>query len=208
MIYIGLVLLILSFSSLVLSFFWKRGRAVLLIASFFALFNSYIAAPLNWQSFLKGKGFWLAPIISKDPSIPLEQLALPTDSPQIIIKKMGCYVCHKIPYFPDSRESEYGPILITGSTSELIIASPEYQEQVHKGKAKATTATEYIKESILTPSTFILPGYEDPKNPNLSPMYRYYGERFTAGGLEVLVDYLLTLTAEDAMKDGLIIRHR
>ncbi|HEX9757185.1 MAG TPA: hypothetical protein VGB26_05205 [Nitrospiria bacterium] len=179
-----------------------------MVVAFFALLNSTIAVPLNWQSLLKGKGFWLEPITSKAPPIPLEQLALPTDSPKMIIKKMGCYVCHKIPFFPDSRESEYGPILITGSTSNLIIASPGYQEQVHNGKAKATTAKEYIKESILNPSAFILPGYEDPKNPELSSMYRFYGERFTEGGLEVLVDYLLTLTAEDAMNDGLIIGHQ
>jgi hypothetical protein len=117
-------------------------------------------------------------------------------------------VCHKIPYLPESRESDYGPIIINGSTSEMIIASPKYQEQVHTGIAKATTAREYIKESILTPSAYILPGYEDTKNPKHSPMYRYYGERFTEGGLEVLVDYLLTLTVEDAMNDGLIIGHR
>ncbi|NIT26869.1 MAG: hypothetical protein GTN53_30650, partial [Candidatus Aminicenantes bacterium] len=77
-----------------------------------------------------------------------------------------------------------------------------------KGIAKAKTPREYIKESILQPNAFILPGYEDPKNPKISPMYQHYGERFTQGGLNVLVDYLLTLTAEDAMKDGLIIGHQ
>ena len=38
-------------------------------------------------------------------------------------------------------------------------------------------------------------------------MYHHYQKRFTQGGLEVLVDYLLTLDVNDAMRDGFIIGH-
>lgn len=208
MFFLSVAFVFISIVCLAVSFYWTRARAFLLVATFFLLFNSFIAAPLNWNSFFKGHGFWLSAISPIDPPKPIEKLALPTESPTKIIRKMGCFVCHKIPYFPESRGSIYGPILMPGSTAHLMIQTPEYQKQLVIGKAKATTAREYIVESILNPSAFILAGYEDHLFPERSPMYHYYSERFTQGGLDVLVDYLLTLDADDAMDDGLIIGHR
>lgn len=200
-------LIITSAASLALSFFWPRMRTFLLVMSFFALLNSYFAAPLHWKSFLQGKGFRLAPLSPRTPPIPLPKLALPTDPPEEIILKMGCYVCHQIPKTPESYQSDYGPILILGTMASLQITSEAYQEQVRKGVAEAGTPREYVIESILYPNAFIATGYADRKNPERSLMYPHYAERFTRGGLETLVDYLLTLDIYDAMEGGLALGH-
>lgn len=207
MIYAAVGLIISAAVCLVLALFWGKARAVLWIACGFALLNSYFAAPLNWMSFVKTGQFWLAPILPRDPPIPLDKLALPTDSPQAIIYKMGCHVCHQIPHIPESYQSNYGPLLIPGSVAQERIISEEYQAQVQTGKAKATTPRDYIMESILDPNAFIVPGYVAPENPDLYLMYPYYAERFTQGGLEKLADYLLTVDADDAVEAGLIVGH-
>jgi hypothetical protein len=208
MIYLAIGLGIVAAICLVVGLFWSRARVFLLVISFLALANSYAAAPLNWISFAKGSGFWLSPILPRTPPIPLEKLALPTDSPESIIQKMGCYVCHKIPRIPLSRQSDYGPILIPGTMAPRWITSSIYQERVKAGKAKATTPREYISESILNPDAFIVPGYSDKNDPEKSLMYPHYAERFTQSGLEVLVNYLLTLDVQAAVQDGLIVGHQ
>jgi hypothetical protein len=208
MIYLAIGLVIVAAICLILSPFWARARVFLLVASFLALANSYAASPLNWISFVKGSGFWLIPILSRTPPIPLEKLALPTDSPEAIIQKMGCYVCHKIPRIPLSRQSDYGPILIPGTMAPRWITSSIYQERVKAGKARATTPREYIIESILDPDAFIVPGYSDKNDLEKSLMYPHYAERFTQGGLEVLADYLLTVDVQAAVQDGLIFGHQ
>jgi hypothetical protein len=207
MIYTAIGLIIASLTCLAGGIFWKRGRAVLLIASFFALLNSYFAAPLNWLSLLNGYGFWLAPISPSDSPAPLYKLALPTDSPETIIRKMGCPVCHRIPDIPESYESFYGPLLIPGTTASQIIASEEYREQVRRGLAKATTPREYVIESILDPNAFIVPGFSDKEDPQLYLMYPFYAQRFTPKALEKLADHLLTLNVQSATEAGLIFSH-
>jgi hypothetical protein len=207
MIYLAIGLIGLASICLLLAIFWTRVRIFLLVFSFLALANSYAAAPLNWISFVKGSGFWLTPILSHTPPLPLEKLALPTDSPKAIIQKMGCFVCHKIPGISQSRQSDYGPLLIPGTTAQQWVTSPDYQARVKAGKARATTPREYIIESILNPDAFIVPGYSDKSNPDQSLMYPHYAERFTRDGLERLADYLLTLDAQAALQDGLIFGH-
>jgi hypothetical protein len=207
MMIVAVSLIFVSVISLVLSFFWARARALLLIVTFFALLNSFFSAPLNWMSFVQGSGFRLSAISPSDPPIELHKLALPTDSPEKIILKMGCHVCHKIPHIPQSRRSDFGPVLISGTTAARWMATEEYQERVRAGKANATTPREYVIESILDPDAFIVPGFTDPKDPEISPMYPHYAKRFTPGALEKLADYLLTLEVRAAVEDGLILAH-
>jgi hypothetical protein len=208
MTYVSIGLITLGVLSLTLSLFWGWARTFLLILTFFALLNSYFAAPLSWKSFVAGGGFWLLPILPMDPPIPLQNLALPTESPETIMVKMGCHVCHKIPRIPQSRLSEYGPILIPGTTAPEWIKTKEYQDRVKAGRARATTAREYIMESILNPDAFVVEGYSDQRNPEVSLMYHHYPERFTQGALEKLTDYLLTLDVYAAVEDGLIFAHQ
>jgi hypothetical protein len=204
---LAIALIIVCGVTLTLCFFIRRFRLYLLITSLFALMNSFIAAPLNWTSLVQGYGFWLSPISASSTPVSIHKLALPTDTPNVIIQKMGCFVCHKIPRYPVSRLSEAGPLLIPKTTALARINTPEYQERVKMGRASATTAREYIIESILDPDAFIVPGYEKSVNPEESTMYQHYDKRFTQGGLEKLADYLLTLDVMDAAQDGLIFAH-
>ncbi len=202
---IGLVFLSLSCG--IVAFFSKRLRKFLILSALFALINSFIATPLNWLSFFKGHEFFIHPITETSPPVLQEKLALPTDTPEIIIEKMGCYVCHKIPYIANARFSDYGPLLIPKTIAHLRVTSPEYLAQVKTQKANASNAREYIQESILNPSAFIVPGYENRVTPEKSNMYHFYSLRFTKGGLDVLTDYLLSIGVEDAVSNDLIIAH-
>jgi len=207
MIYAAILLITISCFTLILAFFNKRWRAFLLVTSFFALINSSIAAPLNWMSLLSGYGFWLSPISSSFPPVPIDKLALPTDTPEDMIQKMGCHICHKIPHIPASRNSIVGPILIEKTMAPMRIASSEYQARVKVGKAHAISPREYVIESILDPSAFIVPGFEKKEGPDESPMYPHYANRFTRSGLEKLVAFLLTLDAKAAAQEGLMFAH-
>ncbi len=208
MVTVAVVLIVISAGSLILIPFWRRARPYLWMIAFFGLLNSYFAAPLNWQSFIGGTGFFLAPIRAVDPPIPLEKLALPTDSPEAMIEKMGCFICHKIPGIPRSRQSDFGPLLIPATMAKEVIRSPEYLAQVKSGRAKATTPREYLIESILDPDAFILPGFVDRNHPEKSLMYPLYAERFTPQGLDRLVDHRRALDVYAAMEDGLVLGHQ
>jgi len=207
MIFVAILLIIVACGAVVLAFFKKRWRTFLLVTSVFALLNSGIAAPLNWMSLVKGYGFWLSPIVSSSPPLPIGKLALPTDAPEVIIQKMGCYVCHKIPHVPASRNSNVGPILIEGTMAPMRITSPEYRERVKAGKAHATTPREYVMESILDPSAFIVSGYAKKEKSDESLMYPHYANQFTRGGLEKLVEFLLALDVKTAAEEGLMFAH-
>lgn len=124
----------------------------------------------------------------------LKKTALVTDTPDVIIEKMGCFVCHKIPSISLARTGVIGPLLILKTNAPKRIASPEYQEAVREGKAKATTPKEYVLESILDPGAFVIEGFSDG-------MPRDYRSKFTVGALEKLVDFLLTLDEEIAIKE-------
>jgi hypothetical protein len=207
MVSFAILLIVVACISLAVSYFKKSWRTFLLVTSAFAVINSVIAAPLNWMSLLKGYGFRLNPIASSSPPVPVAKLVLPMDSPEVIIQKMGCHVCHKIPHIPVSRDSTFGPILIEGTMARIRIASPEYLERVKAGKAGATTPREYVIESILDPSAFILSGFEKKENPHESLMYPHYSYQFTREGLENLVKFLLTLDVKAAADEGLMFAH-
>ena len=204
---VAIFLLILFGISVILAFVISRWRSFLLMTALFALLNSVIAAPQNWGSFVKGREFRFTPISPTSPPIPISRLALPIDSPEVIIEKMGCHVCHKIPSISTSWSSSFGPLLIPKTMAPLRLTSPEYQERIKAGTASATTPREYVIESIINPDAFIVPGFENRGNPEKSLMYRHYSKRFTSGAVEVLVDFLLTLDVESAMRDGLMFSH-
>jgi hypothetical protein len=132
------------------------------------------------------------------------QTALPTDTPADIVHKMGCAVCHKIPMVPGATVGNVGPVLSLGTTAPLRLASHEYQARVQAGLAHATTAKEYVIESIVDPGAFIIPGYEPEKNPGLPPMYAHYRERFTPETLNFFALFLLQLDEKMARDQGLL----
>lgn len=132
------------------------------------------------------------------------QMALPTDTPEVIVKKMGCFVCHKIPTIPNATVGTNGPVLMLRTTASQRLASPEYQARVKAGLAHAATPREYVIESIINPSAFIVPGYDKTENAGVIPMYPDYQERFTPEALEFLALFLPQLDEQMARDEGLL----
>ena len=123
-------------------------------------------------------------------------VALNSDTPEQIVQKMTCYACHKIPGISIAKTGAVGPLLIEGTNAPNRIKSKEYQQAVKEGKAGARTPKEYVMESIMNPSAFIVPGFVDD-------MLKDFKHKFTVGGLEKMADYLLQQDAAAAIKEGL-----
>ncbi len=123
-------------------------------------------------------------------------VALEADTLDQIVTKMACNACHKIPGLESAKAGMVGPLLIEKTNAPNRIKSPEYQKAVKEGKAGARTPKEYVTESIMNPSAFIVPGFADD-------MMKDFRHKFTVSGLEKLVDYLLQQDAEAAIKSGL-----
>jgi hypothetical protein len=158
---------------------------------------------------------WFGPGSSPPPPPPLSeaeinarfresQTALQTDTPEVIIQKLGCAVCHKIPTIPNATVGVNGPVLILKTTAPQRLASPAYQTRVKAGLAHATTPLEYVTESIVNPDAFYAPGYDPATNPTVIPMYAHYQERFTPEALQFLVLFLLQLDEKMAREEGLL----
>lgn len=93
-----------------------------------------------------------------------------------IFAKGQCVACHTIPGIPGAMGT-IGPKLEEGTTAPLRIKDPEY-----KGTAKS--ATEYIMESIVDPSAFVVKPFPD------NTMPKVFGQKLSAGALKKIVDYL------------------
>ena len=140
---------------------------------------------------------WIGP----SPPEKLPVMATEADSIEEMIKKMGCAACHRIPTIEFAKIGIIGPLLIGGTNASRRIASPEYQAKIKKGSAHARTPKEYIIESILSPSAFIVPGF--PAAKGTSPMPVNYTDKFTYAAVEKLADFLLSLDEDMAIKEGL-----
>ena len=150
-------------------------------------FENYFGKPLG-----EGEGE-AAPAEEKPAGPPI---ALGSETAEEIVTKLTCYACHKIPGISIAKTGAIGPLLIEGSSAAERIKSPEYQAAVKAGTAHATTPREYIIESIMDPSAFIVPGFVDD-------MMSDFKHKITVSGLDVLVDYLLAQTEETALADGM-----
>jgi cytochrome c2 len=103
----------------------------------------------------------------------------PTDK---LFMKAGCPACHTIPGIQDAV-GKVGPLLMEGTNAPNRMKDPTY-----KGKAKSPK--EYITESILNPSVYVVKDFPDNQMP------KDFGVRLTGGALTKIVDYLVQL------KDG------
>lgn len=140
----------------------------------------------------------------KAPAAPGPMIAMGTDTPEEMIKKMGCGACHTIPT-TGNKFGAIGPVLIEGTNAAKRIASPQYQAQVKAGKAHAKTPKEYVIESIMAPSSFIVPTFENKGAPTVSIMLPDFAKKFTYEAVEKLADFLLSIDAGSAAKDGIKI---
>jgi cytochrome c2 len=93
-----------------------------------------------------------------------------------IFAKGQCISCHTIPGIPGAVGT-IGPKLEEGTTASQRIKDPTY-----KGTAKSPT--EYIMESIVDPSAFVVKPFPDNTMPKI------FGQKLSAGALKKIVDYL------------------
>jgi hypothetical protein len=138
-----------------------------------------------------------------DPPPVAPRVVTGEDTPEQIIGKMGCGVCHQIPGVAAARSGMEGPLLIAAETAARRLASAGYRRALTSGRAGATTPSDYLVESILRPSAFIVPGFEQRGRPDESAMPDHFGTAFTPAGLERLVEYLLRQGCESAGRDRL-----
>jgi len=93
-----------------------------------------------------------------------------------LFMKAGCPACHTIPGIKDAV-GKVGPLLMEGSSAPKRMKDPGYQ-----GKAKSTR--EYITESILKPSAYVVKDFPDNQMP------KDFGLKLSAGAVNKIVDYL------------------
>lgn len=124
---------------------------------------------------------------------PAAPAAEPTKVPADVVakgkeafNKYGCQACHAIQGF---AEGAVGPNLTNlYADAQKIIASAEYKNS----QGKATTAEEYIRESILNPNAFVVaqcPGGPCPQG----VMIQNFKDQISEPELEALIGYLMTL---------------
>ncbi len=97
----------------------------------------------------------------------------PTDQ---IFAKAQCIVCHTIPGIPGAMGT-VGPKLVEKTNAPSRLKDPGY-----KGAAK--TVREYITESVIAPSVYVVKPFQDGVMPKI------FGQKLSAGALNKIVDYL------------------
>jgi hypothetical protein len=114
-------------------------------------------------------------------------------TPQGIVDAVGCGICHSIPGLENAAGQIGPPLGGIGAAAAATLGAGEYA-----GGAK--TVGEYLRESVLAPNTYVAKECPTPSGgtvpcvPGLMP--RDFGERLTAGQLEVLIAYLAGLEVQ------------
>lgn len=96
-----------------------------------------------------------------------------------IFTKAACIACHTIPGI-EGATGKVGPKLVEGSNAPNRLKDGNY-----KGKAKSVR--EYITESILSPSAYVVKDFPDNQMP------KDFGKKLSAGAVNKIVDYLSQL---------------
>ncbi len=100
-----------------------------------------------------------------------------------LFKTMQCARCHIRPGRGRAIAPELGHF---AADAQEIIRRPDYHGQ-------ATTAAQYIYESILNPNAYVLPPFGDLTPDSSSIMPKDFSQRLNETEIENLVTYLLTL---------------
>src|SRR5438105_78700 len=96
-----------------------------------------------------------------------------------IFTKALCFACHTIPGIPGAVGA-VGPKLVEKTNAPLRLKDPNY-------KGNATTVREYIMESIITPSKYVVPPFPD----NIMP--KDFGKKLNAAAINKIINYLSQL---------------
>lgn len=96
-----------------------------------------------------------------------------------LFMKAGCPACHTIPGI-EGATGKVGPLLMEGSNAPQRLKDPGY-------KGHATSTREYITESILNPSMYVVKDFPDNQMP------KNFGQVLSAGAVNKIVNYLSSL---------------
>ena len=119
------------------------------------------------------------------PAPPSPPLYLSGQEPiNELFTKALCFACHTIPGIPGA-EGVVGPKLAMKTTAPERLQDPRY-------KGKATNVREYIVESIIEPSFYVVEGYPD----NIMP--KDYRMKLNDLALDKIVEYLSQLEEGEA----------
>ena len=105
-----------------------------------------------------------------------------TEPIEEIVNKLGCPLCHTIPGIPGAV-GELGPKL-----HEKINASQRIKDPKYKGKAK--TGREYVRESILNPSAYVVFNEEAGELFPDGLMPQDFANKLSVNALDKLVDFI------------------
>lgn len=104
-----------------------------------------------------------------------------TETVDVIFQKATCVACHTIPGIPGAKGT-IGPALEEGTNALLRMKDKDY-----KGSAK--TVPDYIMESIVDPSAYVVKPFPDNTMPKI------FGQKLSAGAIKKIVDYLSQVKA-------------
>jgi hypothetical protein len=96
-----------------------------------------------------------------------------------IFTKALCFVCHTIPGI-QGAVGVVGPKLVERTNAPQRLKDPAY-------KGKATSVREYIMESIISPSTYVVKPFPDKIMP------QDFGKKLNAAAINKIIDYLSQL---------------
>ena len=96
-----------------------------------------------------------------------------------IFTKALCFACHTIPGIPGAVGA-VGPKLVEKTMAPQRLKDPAY-------KGKATSVREYIMESIIAPSAYVVKPFPD----NIMP--KDFGKKLNAAAVNKIIDYLAQL---------------
>ena len=134
------------------------------------------------------------PVSAVEPTSSVEKPAGLYDKELALaaFQKGGCAACHTIPGV-QGAVGTIGPDLTNfGKVAAEMVASAEYT-------GKATTAEEYIEESIVDPAAFVAP--KCPSGPcQAGLMPPTFGQTYTSDELAAVVGYLANLTGDVAVE--------
>ncbi|MDQ7029007.1 MAG: c-type cytochrome [Ardenticatenia bacterium] len=94
-----------------------------------------------------------------------------------LFTQLGCLGCHSLATVPGAVGTVGPPLDGLGERAASVIADPAYT-------GNATTPEEYIRESIVDPSAFVVAGYPDV-------MPKGFGDQLSEEQLNALVQFLL-----------------
>jgi mono/diheme cytochrome c family protein len=147
--------------------------------------NSLTAFVLNWEESALASGEGGGTVISRDQAVGTDiTVELPEGDPEAGAALsqesiVGCAACHEL--------SAVGPAWAAGGGQPGIGARAEERFQADDYTGEATTAREYLLDSIVRTNAYIVDGYEA----NLMP--GDYGQRLTPQQVADLIAYMESL---------------